>query len=120
MRFCQVCDNMLYMTLGGDKDSYSLLFVCRNCGNTVTAEANSEDCVVDASHVDEQVNLQQYMNENIIYDPTLPVVDNIKCPNPTCSRPAEAGNRVIYVKVDAVAMTYLYHCCHCSQFWNLK
>lgn len=118
MKFCDVCDNILYMMLDPQKEN-RLLFACKNCGN-LTEASSGDDCIVDANYVDDRVNLHQYATPNIVHDPTLPVVDNIRCPNAACTKPPDAGNRVIFVKIDPVGMKYMYHCCHCSHFWHLK
>jgi DNA-directed RNA polymerase subunit M/transcription elongation factor TFIIS len=60
----------------------------------------------------------QFMTPNIANDPTLPRVNNIPCPNPSCTRAADQANRVIYVKYDDRNMLYVYFCEHCQHFWR--
>lgn len=117
MRFCDVCDNMLYLVL--QPTSTKLSFRCKNCG--FSTEACSDDvkaCALGRNYVDDEVAYSQYLNPDIKHDPTLPHVNHIVCPNTACTRPADADNDVLYIKYDGVRMKYLYHCCHCSAFWR--
>ena len=113
MRFCDVCDNMLYIQLNAG----ALQYTCKNCGNTVGG-GSAGSCVIDTNHVDDQSAYKQYASPYITHDPTLPRVSNIPCPNAACTRPAAEQNEVIYVKYDARNLRFLYHCCHCSTFWK--
>lgn len=118
MKFCSVCDNMMYMTLDAE-DQKKLLLTCKNCGNIVES-SKTDACVIDANYVDDATFFQQYATPHIVHDPTLPHVDNIKCTNPSCTKKPEESNDVIYFKFDAVNMKYMYHCCHCRYFWYMK
>ena len=138
MKFCEVCDNMMYMTLSDgtrdpdlltDKDSTAttstatkklLVYYCKNCGHRVKARADLNECVVDASYVDDAAHAQQFATTNIMYDPTLPRVDNIKCTNVKCTKPADASNDVIYFKYDHKNLKYMFSCTYCQQFWHQK
>jgi DNA-directed RNA polymerase subunit M/transcription elongation factor TFIIS len=119
MKFCEVCDNMMYMS--ADKEDPSrLYFSCKNCGNVLEGSRDATECVVDVNYVDDATLFQQYATPHIAHDPTLPHVDNIKCANVQCSKKPEDGNDVIYFKFDHVNMKYMYHCCYCKHFWYLK
>jgi aspartate carbamoyltransferase regulatory subunit len=69
--------------------------------------------------LDENVsNFKQFSTPFIKYDPTLPRVNHIKCPNANCSKPKEKDDEVIYIKFNPVKMSYLYCCCYCENFWK--
>ncbi len=134
MKFCEVCDNMMYMSLSdGTRDpdmvseggsahekSKLLVYYCKNCGHRVRARADVKECVVDATYVDDAAHAQQFATMNIIHDPTLPRVDNIKCTNAQCTKPSDASNEVIYFKYDHKNLKYMYHCTYCRHFWHQK
>ena len=117
MRFCEFCDNMLYVTITQEKD---LQFYCKNCNNRVTEKKeNGSICVIDDNKIDDSTKYSMYINKYIKYDPTLPRVNNIECVNKECGgRKANKENEVIYLKYDFVNMKYLYYCCHCEEFWK--
>ena len=65
----------------------------------------------------QRININKYTK----YDPTLPCINTIKCPNQKCSSnqtddPAE--REVIFVRYDDVNMKYVYLCCKCDTRWN--
>lgn len=112
MKFCEVCDNMLYMEVTKERD---LKFYCKNCNfsGIQTAVDLSSVCVSTKSYANDANSFKNYMTPFIKYDRSLPRVNNIKCQN--CD-PAE--NEVIYVKYDHDNMKYLYFCCKCEHFWK--
>lgn len=112
---------MLYIKLKTDNDGNDdgggtvLQYACKKCGNAVTS---TDPCVVDTNYMDDQTAYKQYATKYITYDPTLPRVNNIPCPNPKCVKPANVKDEVIYVKYDFVNLKFLYHCTHCNAFWK--
>lgn len=116
MKFCEYCENMLYVTVTPDKD---LVYYCKNCDNKIIEKKeNGSICVIDDNKIDDVTKYAQYINKNIKYDPTLPHVNNIKCTNPKCTKPSKDENEVIYIKYDFINMKYMYYCCYCEQFWK--
>lgn len=116
MRFCSQCANMLYVKVNDEKE---LLYYCKFCNNNlVESKDNKSVLVIDDNKVDDDIKYRQYVNQNIIYDPTLPRVNNIQCPNEECTKKADKDNEVIYIKYDHTNMKYLYFCCHCKHFWR--
>ena len=66
-------------------------------------------------------NYHHLINEYTKLDPTLPVIDNIKCPNATCdsnNTENQKKNKIIYLRVDDEKMKYLYICANCDKVWN--
>lgn len=114
MKFCPICENMLYMSVTSDNPP-KLRNYCRNCSyETVINNNNAEK--VSSTNINQDVeSYKQYMTKNIKYDMTLPRVNNIKCNNNTCKSKEQ---EVIYIKYDQVNMKYLYFCCNCESFWT--
>ena len=115
MKFCSLCDNMMYISLSGDR---KMSYHCKNCKNVEECESEESVCVLDNNHIDNESNYKQYLNKYLRYDNTLPRVTNITCPNPACTRKDDQTNEVIIIKYDFVDMKYLYHCEHCLEFWR--
>lgn len=136
MKFCAVCDNMMYLRVsppgegaeggeGGEAAEEAegaaprLRFYCKNCGNGVDAQpSDARAKVLDTDFKDNQAAYSQYVSPYIEHDRTLPRVSNIVCALPGCTRPRDAPNEVIYVKYDATNLRYLYYCVHCKRFWK--
>jgi DNA-directed RNA polymerase subunit M/transcription elongation factor TFIIS len=117
MRFCNLCSNMMYVKVDDDTN---LVYYCKFCNNSVQEpKTNGSILVIDDNKIDDDIKYRQYMNKNVIHDPTLPRVNNIDCPNKQCTKKEGADNEVIYIKYDFANMKYLYYCCHCAHFWRI-
>ena len=64
-----------------DPSKDKLIFYCRNCGNEETNLTAENICVSSFENVDNNDNHETYINEFTKLDPTLPRINNIKCPN---------------------------------------
>ena len=116
MKFCDGCSNFLYITIDEDKN---LVYYCKNCNNReVHQKANGSVLVIEDTKIDDSTRYSQYLNPNIKYDPTLPHVNNIKCPNTKCTKKENEESDTVYLKYDFVNMKYLYSCVHCDHFWK--
>jgi hypothetical protein len=132
MKFCEYCQNMLYIIIDSEK---CLKYQCKNCNfdkqittnddtlpttilkNTYIDEEKSKDCnecVMNINYADDARNYNHYLNKNIKFDKTLPHVNNIKCLDKTCTKETDT----IYIKYDHNNMKYLYFCCNCESFWK--
>jgi DNA-directed RNA polymerase subunit M/transcription elongation factor TFIIS len=142
MKFCDVCDNMMYIriqaqgedgatgtTADGAGSSSAvvdgaqrppvLMYACKSCGNRVrAAETDSKSRILHTNYSDDHTSYKKYATPHIRHDPTLPRVNNIPCPSATCSRPENAPAEVIYVKYDSANLRFMYNCCHCGVFWK--
>ena len=137
MRFCAVCDNLLYIRVGeegrggtgadaddsaataGPRRRQVLEHVCKCCGHTERAPDTREGRTVYSNLSDDQSAFRQFMTPYVRHDPTLPRVSDVPCPNGgKCTRPADAPQEVLYIKYDARDLRFLYHCCHCGLFWK--
>ena len=119
MKFCQECDNMLYIKI--NPDSNGIHYYCKYCSYTLDKQSDIEDYCIYTSHSTHQINnFKAIINKYTTQDPTLPRVNNIKCPNPEClsNTDDEKTNEVIYIKYDQQNMKYLYVCCCCQQAWR--
>ena len=122
MKFCEICRNMLYITLKDDmKDT--LNYYCRNCGYNKDCETSV--CISSSSDVMRSANsFRNIINEYTKFDPTLPRVNNILCPNDACltnhdDAKERADKEVIYLRYDNKNMKYMYLCCICDTTWTM-
>lgn len=124
MKFCNDCDNMLYIRLLKE-DSNKLIYYCRNCGNT-DEELNKDNlCVSNTDIASKDKAYLQDINEFTKLDPTLPRTQNIKCPNQSCPSNHKSDdptiinkNEVIYLRYDDVNLNYVYICTQCDTIWK--
>lgn len=110
MKFCEICHNMLYISVEKDND---LKHYCKNCNfNIIENYSTKTECVLETTNENNNTVYQKFMSKYIKFDPTLPRVNNIDCPSCTVK-----PNKVIYVKYDHKNMKFLYYCCNCEHFW---
>ena len=114
MKFCDFCDNMMYISLTKDK---KMSYECKNCNNITIEDTQDSVCVLDNNYIDDEANYKQYLTKYLKYDNTLPRVTNIKCANEKCHNHTK---EVIIVKYDFTNMKYLYHCEYCGEFWRIE
>ena len=146
MHFCSECSNMYYLKIM-DNDANSLIYYCRNCGHvndTLTAE---NVCVSDTQIKRSEDQYTHIVNEYTKFDPTLPRINTIDCPNSKCASnasasasasatgpsatgpsadaspgpEAEAGKverEIIYIRYDDMNMKYMYVCAVCNTQWK--
>ena len=122
MKFCEKCDNMYYIGLDAD-DNSKLTYYCRNCGyidNTITDEGV---CVLDTQFNNNQYKSDHFINKYTKLDPTLPRINNVKCPNSTCKTNAPTAKEnekaeIIYMRYDDTNLKYIYICSTCDTTWK--
>lgn len=115
MKFCQFCNNMLYVNVNDEKD---LVYYCKSCSHQeVMPKGDGSVCIVDDNKIDDALKYSQYINKNLKHDPTLPRVDDIACTNPNCSKPTHDKNQVIYINYNPTDMKFVYYCCYCDNSW---
>jgi len=117
MHFCGKCDNMLYIRLL-DEDSDSLVYYCRNCGESHELIDKDNICVSRTDIVIKEKAYLHDINEYTKLDPTLPRTNNIRCPNQACSSNNGGVNEVIYLRYDDSNMQYIYICTLCDKVWK--
>jgi DNA-directed RNA polymerase subunit M/transcription elongation factor TFIIS len=122
MKFCEICQNMLYITLKEDEKN-TLSYYCRNCGYNKDCETSV--CISSSSDVMRNANsFRNIINEYTKFDPTLPRLNNILCPNENCPTNEEDAKKrkekeVIYLRYDNKNMKYIYLCCVCDTTWTV-
>ena len=111
MLFCSKCDNMYYIKLDKDNDN-QLINYCKKCGH-VNNEVNS---IIENNN---NYNID-IINEYTKYDPTLPRLNNMPCPNTDCiSHSDKTQNEIIYIKYNESDMKFLYLCAKCDTSWKI-
>ena len=119
MKFCVKCDNMYYMKIQ-EENSNELIYYCRFCGHEDNSLASQG--ALKVYKYEKKANIKSnVINELTKYDPTLPHVTNIRCPNQDCvtndkSNPKEVDT--ISIRYDNSNMKYIYLCCHCNISWK--
>ena len=119
MHFCVNCDNMYYIKLGGDEGN-KLVYYCRNCGHENT-DITKEDIFVsrvNLKHTDD--NYVNIINKYTKYDPTLPRVTNVVCPNSECvtKKDETKSKEIIMMRYDDKNLKYVYLCPECDTSWK--
>jgi DNA-directed RNA polymerase subunit M/transcription elongation factor TFIIS len=111
---------MLYISISPD-DANKLIYYCRNCGNSV--DSLSTDNVV-ISKIQLKKSEQEFgnvINKFTKFDPTLPRINTILCPNPACKTNTDNVPReIIYIRYDDMNMKYVYLCSTCDYAWKTE
>ena len=120
MHFCNICSNMYYIRINAD-DSNKLVYYCRKCGNEDTTLAAENVCVSRTLIKKSEQSFNHIINKYTKFDPTLPRINNIKCPNSDCPTNKDGKEReIIYIRYDDVNMKYVYLCCDCDTVWKIN
>ena len=114
MDFCDFCNNMLYVK-HADDNAFEVVHYCKNCDFQKSLSEEQHTILMMKNRFNVETNWKQFTNPNIEFDPTIPHVDNIDCPNTECSAQT---NDVMYMKYDPVNIRYVYFCVHCKHFWR--
>lgn len=125
MNFCNGCNNMYYLKInpGEDNTADKLIYYCRNCGKEETNLSAENICVSSFDNIDNNDNHETYINDFTKLDPTLPRINNIKCPNVGCetnSTTDPTKREIIYVRYNDIDMKYVYMCSTCNTIWKTR
>lgn len=87
MQFCSECHNMYYLKITDEDGNIgdTLIYYCRNCGHEDTTLNTTNICVSDMQLLTSEKKYTHIVNEYTKFDPTLPRINTIKCPNQECS-----------------------------------
>ena len=87
MQFCSECHNMYYLKIKDENEEVgnTLIYYCRNCGHEDVSLSTTNICVSDMQIQSSEKQYSHIVNEYTKYDPTLPRINTIKCPNQDCS-----------------------------------
>ena len=113
MKFCEVCDNLLYVRLA-DGD---VVHQCNYCGWSCPS-ADPDEPICETDYRDDRAKYHHLLTPLVHEDPTLPRVDNVPCPNKDCTRPPRKKGSVLYIKYDPRNLRFLYSCSYCKSFWG--
>ena len=120
MHFCNKCDNMYYIRVSSE-DANSLIYYCRNCGNEDENVTKDNICVSKTQFKKSEQKFNHIVNRFTKFDPTLPHINSIRCPNSECVSNKEDGNRdVIYIRYDDTNKLYIYLCAKCDTVWKTE
>ncbi len=118
MKFCEKCDNMLYINMSNDQND--LIAVCRFCGHKGSMSENESICVINTQlkHGEQKFNL--IINEYTKEDPTIPHIYSLRCPSSACKTNVENVEHpdVLYIRYDDENLKYLYMCVECNTVWK--
>ena len=127
MHFCTQCENMYYVRLSGENKD-KLTYYCRKCGNEDDNLLDSEEniCISRTDLKQSTSSYDHIINKYTKLDPTLPHIQNIRCPNVNCvsNEGAEQKNGgkvksdILYLRYDDASMKFVYICTHCDTVWK--
>ena len=126
MHFCTECQNMYYTRLGGENLN-KLIYYCRKCGHeNDSLSLDPKNICVSKTHLKTSSSSYHHMvNEFTKLDPTLPHINNIPCPNASCTSNVEptegvekVKNDIIYLRYDDANLKYVYICSNCNIVWK--
>lgn len=124
MKFCNVCDNMLYFKINmeeEDKGKTTLLYYCRKCGEIENID--ELELIKDITY-EKKTNINININKNIKHDPTIPHIRNMNCPNTDCNTNKNKEDvdfkdkDIIYYRYNEEDMKYMYMCVVCDTLWK--
>ena len=120
MHFCIKCSNMYYIRINED-DPNKLVYYCRKCGQEDSLLAAENVCVSKTQIKKSEQSFNHIINKYTKYDPTLPRINNILCPNSDCPTNKDGVEReIIYIRYDDVNMKYVYLCSDCETVWKIN
>lgn len=118
MHFCSNCNNMYYIRINSD-NANKLIYYCRNCGNEDNLLTTDNVCVSKTNIKKNDQSFNHIINKYTKFDPTLPRISKILCPNPECTTNTKDTSReIIYIRYDDTNMKYVYLCSTCDTVWQ--
>ena len=118
MHFCSNCNNMYYIRINSDNPN-KLVYYCRNCGNEDQNLTNDNVTVSKTVIKKTEQSFSHIINKYTKFDPTLPRINTILCPNAECPTNKQDKEReIIYIRYDDINMKYVYLCSDCDTVWQ--
>ena len=120
MNFCTQCENMYYMKLSKEDNAINqLIYYCKKCGNEEEVKDSNNLCVLKVKFKRDKQQYSHIINKYTKFDPTLPRILNIKCPNKECeSNTGDKKKEIIFIRYDDINMKYVYLCTVCDYVWE--
>lgn len=118
MYFCDKCDNMYYINI--DETKNNIYYLCKKCGNVNNNILTSNNVIYEENiNITNTYKISNAINKYTKYDPTLPKISNINCPNAKClSNTSDTQPNILYIKYDDDNIKFVYLCTHCDYTWN--
>jgi DNA-directed RNA polymerase subunit M/transcription elongation factor TFIIS len=99
----------------------NILYYCRNCGYEDLDIVNQNLSIFKIDIKNSNLDKSKFINQYTKYDPTLPRINTIPCPNNECKTNTENEPRnIISIRYDETNMKYIYLCCTCDYSWELN
>jgi DNA-directed RNA polymerase subunit M/transcription elongation factor TFIIS len=118
MHFCSNCNNMYYIRINSENVN-KLVYYCRQCGNEDNLLTTDNVCVSKTNIEKSEQSFNYIINKYTKYDPTLPRINKILCPNSDCTtNTKDTPREIIYIRYDDTNMKYVYLCSTCDTVWN--
>ncbi len=119
MKFCSQCNNMYYIAINSENNS-ELIHYCRFCGHRDPSLSEEGICVMKTNFVQGETKINHIVNKYTKFDPTLPRIHGVKCPNESCDTNTKPGGKteIIYMRYNDEEMKYLYICPTCDKIWQ--
>ena len=137
MKFCDNCENMLYLkieecdnaksegsseeasslssdtssTTESPKNSCKLTYKCIKCNESYPS-SEEDSCVFNVNFNLDNIKKNSFINEFIYNDITLPKAEGIKCPNQECP---DSKPQIVYIQYDKEKMNFIYVCLSCHR-----
>jgi len=114
MRFCEVCDNMLY-----HKDGK--VMGCRRCGQEVEIDSKH---YISRRELSGNASSKAHVRKQMVtpftkHDPTLPHVQ-MPCKNGSNTASPCSNTDIIAIRYDDDALKYMYLCPTCDGVWTTE
>ena len=93
---------------------------CRQCHH-VDETAKSTSVMVLNNECENTNDHSSVISEYTKYDPTIPRLYTIPCPNESCpsnATPSSEMPEIMYLRENHEKMSYIYLCCVCDHTWN--
>jgi hypothetical protein len=111
---------MYYISINAE-DANKLQYYCRNCNYVDDTISKDGGCILQ-THIKHKTQPSTYMvNKYTKFDPTLPRIYNMDCPNADCTfkKTNDIDNpEIIYLRYDDANLKYLYICTVCDTTWH--
>ena len=112
MEFCRVCENMYYLTIN---EAEEVSYECKKCGDNKHVDGGIVVSQTYYKKSEQNININQYTK----FDPTLPRITFLKCPNTVCENHEDVPDReIIFIRYDNVKLNYIYLCPKCNIVWK--
>jgi len=118
MKFCNDCNNMLYLNIVQSDiqtEPDKINYICKNCNFQCEHNKSEDSSIFSIDYNIDNIKKNSFINPFIYEDITLPRAEGIKCPNENCGVAAGKKPEIIYIKYDNDNMKFIYICLDCHK-----